>query len=81
VNPSIRESVLVLGVLQGTGVQSPCVVRAVKVSIPRLDVFEYVKAEVAEAPANLPEGNYELFFEGRRMQVHRAFGDWRIKGF
>jgi len=78
---SIRETVLVHGVLHGTDVQSPCVVRAVKVSIPRLDVFEYVKAEIAEAPAELPEGHYQLVFEGRKMQVHRHSGDWRVKGF
>lgn len=80
-NPSIRESVLLLGVLHGADVESSCVVRAVRVSIPRLDVSEYVKAEIAEAPAHLPEGHYELTFEGRKMKVNRVAGDWRITGF
>ena len=80
-NSSIRESVLVLGVLHGADVQSPCVVRAVRVSIPRLDVLEYVKAEIAEAPADLPEGHYEVRFEGRKMRVDRRLGDWRVTGF
>lgn len=80
-NPSIREAVLVYGVLRGVDIQSPCVVRAVKVSIPRLDVLEYVKAEIADAPADLPEGHYELLFEGRKMRVNRCSGDWRVSGF
>lgn len=80
-NPSIRESVLILGILHGVGVQSPCVVKAIKISIPKLDVFEYVTAEIAEAPADLPEGHYELVFEGRKMQVDRESGSWRVKGF
>jgi hypothetical protein len=78
VNPSIRESVLVLGVLQGADVDSSCVVRAVKVSI---DGLEYVKAEVAEAPAHLPDGHYDLIFEGRKMKVDRLSGSWLVKGF
>jgi hypothetical protein len=81
VNPSIRESVLVLGVLQGADVDSSCVVRAVKVSIPKLDVLEYVKAEVAEAPVHLPDGHYDLIFEGRKMKVDRLSGSWLVKGF
>jgi len=57
------------------------VVRAVKVSIPKLDVFEYVKAEISEAPAHLPEGDYRLTFEGRNMKAKRVGGDWRVVGF
>jgi hypothetical protein len=81
-NPSIRESVLVLGILhhEAEG-KTSCVVRAIKVSIPRLDVFEYVKAEIAEAPAHLPEGRYELTFEGRKMKVNKVAEDWHITGF
>jgi hypothetical protein len=80
-NPSIRESVLVLGILHGVDVKSPCVVRAVKVSIPRLDVSEYVKAEIAEAPADLPAGHYDLTFQGRKMKAQRLGEEWRITGF
>ena len=43
---SIRETVLVKGELRGMGHNSPCLVRAVKVSLPKLDVWEYVKTEV-----------------------------------
>jgi hypothetical protein len=57
------------------------VVRAVKVSIPRLDVSEYVKAEIAEAPTHLPEGHYELTFAGRKMKANRVAGDWQVIGF
>jgi hypothetical protein len=80
-NPSLRESVLVLGILHGTDIDSPCVVRAVKVSIPRLDFSDYVKAAIAEAPAHLPAGHYTLTFEGRKMKAERVGEDWRVMGF
>jgi hypothetical protein len=80
-NTSIRESVIVLGILHGADIESPCVIRAVRVSIPKLDVSEYVKAEIAEAPAHLAQGHYNLTFEGRRMKVEKVGEDWRIVGF
>jgi hypothetical protein len=39
------------------GVQLPCTVRAIKVSIPKLDIWEYVNAEISEAPSALPNGS------------------------
>ena len=79
--PSIREAVMVPGTLRGSEFNAPCTVRAVKVSIPRLDVWEYVKVEVAQAPSELPAGNYQLTFDGRTMKADKISADWRIAGF
>ena len=73
---SIRETVLVKGELRGMGHNSPCLVRAVKVSLPKLDVWEYVKAEVFEAPEELPDGVYEVNFEGRKVRAKKTFDGW-----
>jgi hypothetical protein len=73
---SIREFVLVEGLLKGMGRSSPCVVRAVKVSVPQVDVWEYVEAEVFQAPEELPHGRYEMNFEGRRLNVKKTFDGW-----
>lgn len=80
-NPSYRETVLLSGNLAGQKYEGPCVVRAIKVSIPRLDICEYVGAEVAEASSELPDGPYQLTFAGRRMRAFNIAGDWRVIGF
>jgi hypothetical protein len=75
-SPSIHETVLIPGTLNGMGHNSPCLIRAVKVSVPRLDIWEYVKAEVFEAPEELPRGTYEMNFEGRRVRTKKTFDGW-----
>jgi len=51
-------------------------VRAVKVSLPKLDVWEYVKADITDAPTELPLGAYELSYEGRKMRVNKTARGW-----
>lgn len=38
---SIREAVVLEGVLKGMDVEVSCMVRAVKVSLPQLEIWEY----------------------------------------
>ena len=73
---SIREAVLVGGVLRGMGCEAPCTVIAVKISLPTLDDWEYVSADVVQAPYELPAGDYEVSFEGRRLKVHKTAHGW-----
>jgi hypothetical protein len=76
VSYSLREAVLVEGVLKGMNFEAPCIVRAVKVSLPELDVWEYVAADIAQAPSNVPDGTYEVKFEGRKMPVKKTARGW-----
>lgn len=73
---SIREAVLLDGVLRGMNFEARCMVRAVKVSLPKLDVWEYVAADVVQAPLDLPAGPYEVSFDGRRLKVHKTPNGW-----
>jgi hypothetical protein len=73
---SFREAVLVAGVLKGMDLEAHCVVRAVKVSLPKLDTWEYVAADVVQAPNDLPTGAYEVVFEGRKVKVHKTQRGW-----
>lgn len=73
---SIREAVLVDGVLKGMDLEVPCMVRAVKVSLPKLEIWEYVRADIAQAPSDLPFGAYEVSFEGRTMPVKKTGNGW-----
>ena len=76
ISVSIREAVLVPGVLTGMHLEAQCIVRAVKVSLPKLDVWEYVRADIAQAPSELPMGAYSVCFEGRKMKVNKTAQGW-----
>lgn len=73
---SVREAVLVQGVLRGMNLEAQCIVRAVKVSLPKLDIWEYVKADITQAPSDLPIGAYEVSFEGRKLRVNKTHQGW-----
>jgi len=77
---SVREAVLVPGVLRGMNTEAQCIVRAVKVSLPKLDVWEYVKADITQSPADLPLGAYEVSFEDRKMRVIKTVQGWTSAG-
>jgi hypothetical protein len=70
VSYSIRKVILLDGVLRGMDLQAHCKIRAVKVCLPKLDIWEYVAADVVQAPNDLPAGAYEVTFEGRKVKVH-----------
>ena len=73
---SVREAVLVQGVLKGMNLEARCTVRAVKVSLPKLDIWEYVAADIVQAPNDLPAGAYVVTFEGRKVKVHKTAHGW-----
>jgi hypothetical protein len=52
---STRDVVLLQDVLKRMKSEMPCSVRAVKVCLWTLDISEYVSAEVADAPSELPD--------------------------
>jgi hypothetical protein len=78
---STIENVLVSGTLTKSGAVACCIVRVRKVSNPKLNVTEYVRADVALAPPNLPDGDYEMHFEGRSVKVKKAAGHWSPQHF
>ena len=61
---------------KGMGYEAGCMVNAVKVSLPQLNIWEYVKCDIHLAPENLPDGLYKVTFEGRTMEVKRLDGYW-----
>ena len=78
-NISIREAVLVSGVVTSDSGSATCTVRAIKVSIPKLDLWEYVSADVFRAPSELPDGAYDVVFDGRKMKVQKVAGTWQAR--
>jgi hypothetical protein len=73
---SSRETVMMAGKLKGMGHEAGCTVSAVMVSFPELDIAEYVKCDIHLAPLDLPDGPYQVTFEGRTMKVKKLGGDW-----
>jgi hypothetical protein len=73
---SHRETVMMTGRLKGMGRQVGCTVSAVKVSLPELDIWEYVKCDIHLAPDDLPDGPYQVTFQGRTMEVKLLDGFW-----
>ena len=77
---SQRETAMMAGQLKGMGHEAECVVSVVKVSIPHLNISEYVECDIHLAPEDLPDGLYEVTFQGRTMEVNRLDGDWLSRG-
>ena len=73
---SIREAVLIEGILRRMNLEAPCLVRAVKISLPNLDTWEYVRADITQAPSELPVGPYHVSFDGRKMKVEKTPRGW-----
>jgi len=73
---SHRETVILKGQLEGMGVLAECTVSAVKVSLPLLNIWEYVRCSIHKAPGSLPDGHYQVTFAGRTMDVKKLGGDW-----
>ncbi len=67
---------MMAGWLKGMGYEAECTVSAVKVSLPLLNIWEYVQCDIHLAPENLPDGPYKVSFEGRTMQVKKLDGYW-----
>lgn len=77
---SKRESVILKGILKGMGREASCAILALKVSLPQLNIFEYVRCDIHEAPADLPDGQYSVSFDGRTMKVKKLDGNWLSRG-
>ena len=63
---SLREHVSLSGTHKVVNHEAPCTVRGLKVSLPHLDIREYVSADVNQAPAELPDGTYDVRLRSRR---------------
>ena len=73
---SHRETVMMTGRLKGMGRKAECTISAIKVSLPQLNIWEYVKCDIHLAPEDLPDGRYEVTFENKTMEVKLLDGFW-----
>jgi hypothetical protein len=73
---SNREIVTLPGHLAGMGRDVNCSVGAVKVSLPGTAEYNYVRPVIHDAPADLPDGLYQITFGGKTDRVQRHNGAW-----
>jgi predicted RNA-binding Zn-ribbon protein involved in translation (DUF1610 family) len=71
---STREQVELKGILKSGNLHVPCKVRAVRISMPRLDRYVYVKAEVAETKMNVQGWQLRGHIRWKAVQGHQNGG-------
>jgi hypothetical protein len=74
VSSSRRKSVVLQGTLIGSGHRARCTLSAERRKIVGLDEYEYTEIVITEAPEHLPDGRYQLAFDGRVCDVQRLRG-------
>jgi len=78
---SMREAVITSGQLSGMGHETSCTISAIRISLPQLNISEFVKCDILLAPLDLPDGPYQVTFEGRTMKIKKLDGDWLNERF
>ena len=73
---SQRELVMLDGRLNGMGRELACTISALRVSMTDTSVYEYERLMIFDAYEALPDGRYDLTFEGRTISVERRNGAW-----
>jgi hypothetical protein len=74
---SQRESVMLEARLNGMGREFGCTISALRVSLPDTNAYSYARLMIFEAyEAAIPDGRYDLTFEGRTIPVERRNGTW-----
>jgi hypothetical protein len=74
----MRFAVLIKGILRGMGREAPCEVLATKSVVPETSRPIYSHCAVIEAPADLPDGDYEVEFSGEVAITRLQEGCWQV---
>ncbi len=75
------EPVILHGTVRGEGREAACRISATRVSLPGAPgVSETTGWSMLDVSEPLPDGNYEVFADGKRDQVRLVNGRW-LSGF
>lgn len=74
----MRFAVLIKGKLRGMGRAAACEVLATKSVVPEATSPIYSHCAVIEAPADLPDGDYEVEFSGEVAIMRLQDGCWQV---
>ena len=76
--------VILSGNVKGVGREAECTVEARRIGVdsgtelPR--TYSYTDCSVVAAPADLPDGDYTVYFGGQRFPATRLRGTWLSTG-
>lgn len=65
------------GLLRGMGREARCELMAWRETSSTGRV--YMRCSITRAPANLPDGSYQLFFAGHRVTTRKWEGHWLLR--
>ena len=74
----MRFAVLMKGILRGMGHEAPCELLATKTVVPEASRPVYSHCAIIEAPATLPDGDYEVEFSGEVAVTRLQPGYWLV---
>ena len=64
--------------LRGMDRDVPCKVAGIRTSAPGAAVFEIKNVSIANAPKNLPDGIYEVVYEGSGERARKTGDYWEL---
>jgi hypothetical protein len=73
-----QKSVVVDGRLQGMGLDLACKVEGTLAGPSTLTVFQMTIESITGVPADLPEGIYQLEYEGSAERVRKTGDQWNV---
>jgi hypothetical protein len=77
----MRERVTLHGILRGKGGEAPCTVKATRVRFLTIEVDPQSIDVFSPNPIPLPDGNYDLFLEGKCYYGRLENGHLLCRGF
>jgi hypothetical protein len=78
----MRERVTLHGILRGKGGHAPCAVKATRLGVIAAHEVDPQSIDMfSPQPVPLPDGNYDLFLEGKCYHVRVEKGHLLCRGF
>jgi hypothetical protein len=75
-----REVVLLSGRLLGMGREASCSLNALRISLPGTIVSHFASFNIHQAPRDLPDGKYQVTFEGGTVPFEKRGSKWQALG-
>ena len=70
------------GIVRGEGREATCRIEATRVSLDAAaGVSETTNWSIVDVSESLPDGNYEVFADGKQEHVRRVEGQWLSREF
>lgn len=76
----MKERVILQGVVHGEGRKATCRIRATRVTL-EAGISETAEWSILDVSERLPDGNYEIFADGKSEHARLVNGQWLSGGY